>query len=784
MAKDPTIFNRFINLINPETEMSNVFTNIPEDKIDLNVNTFDWKHQYNMSCQIGEIKPCFCEKLPEHSSISIQPKFAFQLMPMVFPIQTTIVARMSFYKMPIRALWKNYPDWVSSVNQQTHSRYTPPFVNFSSDWSEEEFTQIWGTKSLADFFDVPTTFDSKNNSDIYNNTAIAGIVANVTTPYELGNTIAVKNNYNGSSVPIAAFVSTNVADLGRFGNYQPSLMHGEFLIYPDSTVNFDDSTPDIWLYVCSRTGTSYANYNYTVTQAIQLQDPIVYEGSEDNVYCFDASSVGQSISTIQPEGTEVVLLFGIYNVFSGTDAATSNTASNKLHIRGIEYGNNGAYRKEHCPWYNSSTGQGLKISAYPWRMYDAVYNTYVRYIRNNPLYDIRDQSLPLYNKVTQLYDLADGIPDFTFGNAGTSAFATKEQMLEYATPRFANWEFDQFTTAVQSPQEGVAPLVGLSVYSTQTIDENGLPQVHLQQYVTDEDGKRYQVNMVASEDGVEDITYTEVATVNGRPITSMYQAVSEGISIADFRNVNAYTRYLELNQRRGYRYKDIIEGRYDVKVRFDELLMPEFVGGITREIRMNAITQTVQTVESGTTYDGALGSKAGDGYVVGETQNRISTFLDEKSIIMGIISFTPRPVYTQTLKKWLLDRDILDEWTPEFNALGFQPISNAEVAPIQYFNNEPENLDSTFGYQRPWYDLCAKYDTAHGDYRGPLRNFLMHRVFSGAPKLTREFLQVHPDQVNDVFNVQELTDKIFGQIEFDVQVKTGVSRNAVARLEV
>ena len=39
---------------------------------------------------------------------------------------------------------------------------------------------------------------------------------------------------------------------------------------------------------------------------------------------------------------------------------------------------------------------------------------------------------------------------------------------------------------------------------------------------------------------------------------------------------NAYQKFLELNMRKGYSYRDIVEGRFDVKVRYDELLMPEF----------------------------------------------------------------------------------------------------------------------------------------------------------------------------------------------------------------
>ena len=76
------------------------------------------------------------------------------------------------------------------------------------------------------------------------------------------------------------------------------------------------------------------------------------------------------------------------------------------------------------------------------------------------------------------------------------------------------------------------------------------------------------------------VNYVELD--NGVKVTqarSLVDVVNSGISIADLRNVNAYQKFLELNMRKGYSYKDIVEGRFNVKVRYSDLLMPEFFGG-------------------------------------------------------------------------------------------------------------------------------------------------------------------------------------------------------------
>ena len=91
-------------------------------------------------------------------------------------------------------------------------------------------------------------------------------------------------------------------------------------------------------------------------------------------------------------------------------------------------------------------------------------------------------------------------------------------------------------------------------------------------------------------------------------------------------------------------------------------------------------------------------------------------------------------------------------------------------------------MTETFGYNRPWYEYVQKYDSAHGLFRTNLSNFLMHRVFNEKPQLSKSFLIIDPSQVTDVFAVTqaddgtELTDKVYGQIYFDCQVKLPISR--------
>ena len=70
-------------------------------------------------------------------------------------------------------------------------------------------------------------------------------------------------------------------------------------------------------------------------------------------------------------------------------------------------------------------------------------------------------------------------------------------------------------------------------------------------------------------------------------------------SMSEIQEATKDKKFLELNMRKGYSYKEIIEGRFDVKVRYADLLLPEFFGGFSRDINMNAITQTVDKDDNG-----------------------------------------------------------------------------------------------------------------------------------------------------------------------------------------
>ena len=737
----------------------NVWNATLEPNNNVKQNTFDWTHVNNLTTQIGRITPIQCELVPAKTSFRVKPFPALQLMPMVFPIQTRMRATISYFRYPLRALWKDYKDFEGNFRECLEE----PYHDFNSQTLLDKMLK---TGQLMDYLGVPTTqvgsYGSIQEAEpIFDTTTSYGNI-----PFSVPSSIMASN----VSAPLPSQIP-NYTLYNQYGFYR--VLEYDF----GKNVSFLSNDGGRPLQIeCSSLNEAAPIVNFRVG---------LYDSDNrliTTLSCTNLSSSGLFFSTYESDILNVrkALLF-VYcmadtdtydgRVFNGN---TGSPLWNFAFIPGkLTVTATGGVVNEltlaTSPFYNSNSrnkDKQIKLSAYAARAYEGIYNSVYRDNRNNPYYI---NSVVQYNQWIPSYD----------GGADSYPYEL----------RYANWEKDFLTTAVQSPQQGNAPLVGITTYEQQSVvtDESGEPTTVKQTKVAmvDEDGKRYSLEFESDSDELKNVKYVELD--NGttvRSARSLFDLVTSGISITDLRNVNAYQKFLELNMRKGYSYKEIIEGRFDIKVRYADLLLPEFFGGFSRDINMNAITQTVDKDDANTgTYKDALGSQAGVGYFRGGTDANIECFCDEESIIMGLLVITPLPVYTQLLPKHFLYRGLLDHFNPEFNNISFQPITYKEVCPIQAYNENPNTLTETFGYQRAWYEYCQRYDQAHGLFRTDLSNFLMHRVFDKKPELAQSFLIVDPEQVTDVFSVTETTDKVYGQILLDCTVKLPVARVAIPRLD-
>lgn len=794
----------------------NVFDQLTQVNNDINRNSFDWSHQNSFTSKLGYIYPLMAELVPANTKFKCRAHLGLQFMPLMYPVQTRMKARVSFFKVPIRTLWKDYRDYVGGFRNDIEE----PYLDSTTSTS---FDNMFGKCQLGDYLNIPNViYNGENGGSVtlttspnglnkiepfvllndsgdivtsinegagislvpYNSSTLSGVVESndyvailAGRSYQVGIT-QFRNNINYTidnpiTNSIRFYVNSKDWLFGWLDN--PKTLDGfpyiffldensQIVYYKDISDSFDIGGYSVHQEIKPNTTDSihYWEYSFNGSHNIVFRLPSHVDTSKiSKIFIGSVAFAPVDDMTLPKDEDLFASLDRFYNGFN-----SSIKFSFPEQILSVVPGQEGEYTfitPETTPYYSSVYNKdGLKLKAYKARAYEAIYNGYIRDMRNNPFY--------VNGKLT--YN--EWIPN---NNGGADKYPYKLHR--------ANWEKDMFTTAVSSPQQGKAPLVGLTSYISND-EVNG--EISYNISLVDEDGKKYRVNFETT-DGTGVVKIGEVLPEN-TPVSSISYTqlindnINYGFTIPDLRVVNAYQKYLELNQRKGYSYKDIIEGRFDVNVKYDDLLLPEFIGGYTRDINMNRVVQSVDQNfgKETSSYDGALGSLAGDAFLSSGDVPEISTFCDEESIIMCIMSVVPVANYSQVLPKDYLYNDILDHFQPEFNNLGFQPIPYATLCPLQLATSGKQPND-VFGYQRPWYEYVSKLDTVHGDMRTNLRNFLVNRVFSTAPSLTESFLLVDEKQVNDIFQVTTNTDKIIGQCYFDCKVELPIHRVAIGRLD-
>lgn len=731
----------------------------------INVNSFDWSHVNNLTTNFGRITPVFCELVPAKGSLRINPEFGLELMPMVFPVQTRMFARLNFFKVTLRSMWEDYSDFISNFRDDLEEPYILP--------DKHGFECMLKTNTLGDYLGIPT---QKTNFSDYSSSAVSRCTPSGGSGekgfYFLPSSLSwdeIYSQWTGTigSIPksVCSMNSSDSSSTVLLSTSSP-LAVGKFasstLTFKMTTTgNFKKLPCRIMLYFGTLRTKFFVDSEFVLSSDSQTANLSVPLG---NI----SEKLGSALSS--SKDCNVAILIPSSGLNASTTAAVTTQEVNIYSNPGLSEVD---YDKYPFRTQSHDTPDYPKLLAYRFRAYEAVYNAYYRDIRNNPFVV---NGKPVYNK---------WLPTMK-GGADKTLYQLRQ----------CNWERDFLTTAVPNPQQGAnAPLVGLTVGDVITRSDDGTYSVRKQTVLVDEDGSKYGVSYKVSDDGerLVGVDYdpvsekTPVTAINSyAELAALATEQSFGFTVETLRYVNAYQKFLELNMRKGFSYKQIMQGRWDIDIRFDELLMPEFIGGISRELSMRTVEQTVdqQSASSQGQYAEALGSKTGIAGVYGSTPNNIEVFCDEESYIIGLLTVTPVPIYTQLLPKDFTYNGLLDHYQPEFDRIGFQPITYKEICPMNSDNSTSSGfMEKTFGYQRPWYEYVAKYDNAHGLFRTDMKNFVMHRTFSGLPQLGQQFLLVDPDTVNQVFSVTEYTDKIFGYVKFNATARLPISRVAIPRLD-
>ena len=716
---------------------------------DVKRNSFDLSFSNNLSLPIGKLVPVMCKEVIAGDSFEIDANFGLRFMPTVFPIQNRIRADLHFFYVRNRNLWTHWMDFFSNTWSKPDALVAPYIGPKGAN------SNFFSEGSLSDYLGVPTN-------------AVSSIGANRTDPirsYYPNGALPTWNNEQRLNpnndarmyyfrVPLStkgshylqpgenweAATSPAPNEIGVFSTTpmlhtikEKDSINVRLVALPGSGITLPQDMQVLNIMFLTQKNGKWLNQGTALMNSNPTKIAVIRQG-RGPVHWDDF------MATINPAETYMFLRIqsksnGFGTLLNYFNANSNNKEEKDFTGLGIyadysgynyDFGDNAEANATYNPNY-------LPISALPYRAYESIFNAFYRNERIDPMLDA--QGYPEYNKYLQ--NDGDGQDDFDY-----------KLHNRY-------WEKDFLTTALPSPQMGNAPLIGLA--------QNNRPFVEQQMVLNDQE-TRVKVATDPDTKQVIGISYYSEKLPIGS-VEALNEAISYGISINDFRNVNALQRWLEKSQARGYKYKDQLLSHFGVNVKFEQLNMPEFIGGISQDINSSTIVNQAASDQY------KLGEFAGTLSAFGSGKNQVRKYCDEPGFIIGILSISPIPTYSQLLPKMFLKHHRLDYYFPEFGHIGLQPIALKEVVPLQVHKLAPTKKDDTFGYQRSFYDYVQSTDEVHGSLRTSLRNYLINREFADIPALSKQFIEINPEEVNDIFAVTEDSDKVVGQVSFKITAK-------------
>lgn len=204
---------------------------------------------------------------------------------------------------------------------------------------------------------------------------------------------------------------------------------------------------------------------------------------------------------------------------------------------------------------------------------------------------------------------------------------------------------------------------------------------------------------------------------------------------------------------------------------------PIYCGGMSQEIEFEEIVSSSQT--SVNNEEKALGTLAGKGTLNPHTRKggSITIKIKEPSLIIGIVSITPRIDYSQG-NDWLVNlKSLNDLHKPALDGIGFQDLIAEQMAwwttvvEDNASNNAVKNSTITqqaIGKQPAWINYQTSVSQVYGEFAEESKRYMTLQrqyeeliLMGQAPKIADATTYIDPSKYNYAFANQELTSQNF-----------------------
>ena len=223
------------------------------------------------------------------------------------------------------------------------------------------------------------------------------------------------------------------------------------------------------------------------------------------------------------------------------------------------------------------------------------------------------------------------------------------------------------------------------------------------------------------------------------PMNSAYVDLSDATAatINALREAFQVQKLYERDARGGTRYTEIIKSHFGVTSPDARLQRPEYLGGGSQPVNINAIAQTSST--DATTPQGNL---AANGVMTSSGQGFVKSFT-EHCVIIGLVSVRADLNYQQGLNRMFSRRTRWDYYWPALSHIGEQAVLNKEI-----WADASANDDLVFGYQERYAEYRYKPSVITGQFRSTYSSTLdiwhLAQDFATLPALNATFIVDNP----------------------------------------
>ena len=204
-------------------------------------------------------------------------------------------------------------------------------------------------------------------------------------------------------------------------------------------------------------------------------------------------------------------------------------------------------------------------------------------------------------------------------------------------------------------------------------------------------------------------------------------------TINQLREAFQVQKLYERDARGGTRYTEIIKSHFGVTSPDARMQRPEYLGGNSTPLNINAIAQTSST--DATTPQGNLAAMG----TVGFSRNGFSKSFTEHCVIIGLANVRADLTYQQGINRMWTRQTRFDYYYPALAHIGEQAVLSKEI-----YADGTANDDDVFGYQERFAEYRYKPSQITGKFRSTYATSLdpwhLSQEFSSRPTLNETFI--------------------------------------------